>query len=58
MQINVQSRNFTRFEVQGNVIGQDALVLKTMLDQHIQVLEKQESTPLLVFDMANAKNNG
>ena len=55
MQINVQSRNFTRFEIQGNVIGQDALVLKTMLDQHIQALEKQEATPLLVFDMANAK---
>lgn len=55
MQINVQTRNFTRFEIQGNVIGEDALVLKTMLDQHIQALEKQEATPLLVFDMANAK---
>lgn len=56
MQINVQTKNFTRLEIQGNVIGQDALVLKTVLDQHIQALEKQEGTPLLVFDMANAKS--
>ena len=55
MQINVQTRNFTRFEIQGNIIGEDALVLKTMLDQHIEALEKQEGTPLLVFDMANVK---
>ena len=55
MHINVQTRSFTRLEVQGNVIGQDALVLKTMLDEHIQELERQNVTPLLVFDMAEAK---
>ena len=55
MQINIQSTNFTRLEIQGNVIGQDALVLKTMLEEHIQALEKQGVTPMLVFDMANAK---
>ena len=55
MQINIQSKNFTRLEIQGNVIGQDALVLKTMLEDHIQALEKQGVTPTLVFDMANVK---
>ena len=42
MQINVQTKNFTLLEIQGNVIGDDAIVLKTMLDEHIQELEKSE----------------
>ena len=56
MQINVQTKNFTLLEIQGNVIGQDALVLKTMLDQHIQALEKHDATPMLVFNMAHVKS--
>ena len=55
MQIDIQTQNFTRLDIRGNVIGQDALVLKTVLDQHIQALEKQEATPILVFDMKHAK---
>ena len=54
MQINVQTKNFTLLEIQGNVIGQDALVLKTMLEEHIESLAKQDVTPMLVFDMKKA----
>lgn len=56
MQINVQTKNLTLLEIQGNVIGQDALVLKTMLDEHIQELGTQNVTPMLVFNMANAQS--
>ena len=55
MQINVQTKNFTLLEIQGNVIGDDAIVLKTMLDEHIQELGNQGVTPMLVFNMANVK---
>ena len=51
MQVNIQNKNFTVLEIQGRVIGQDALVLKTMLEEHIQKLETQEGTPALIFDM-------
>ena len=55
MQINIQTKNFTLLEIQGNIIGQDALVLKTMLDEHIQTLEKQDVKPMLVFNMADTQ---
>ena len=55
MQIDIQTKNFTLLEIQGNVIGQDALVLKTMLDEHIQELQKQNITPTLVFNMAQTQ---
>ena len=42
MQVNIQNKNFTLLEIQGKVIGQDALVLKTMLEEHIQKLEAQD----------------
>ena len=51
MQIDIQSKNFTLLEIQGNIIGQDALVLKTMLEEHIQELGNQGVTPMLVFNM-------
>ena len=51
MQIDIQSKNFTLLEIQGNIIGQDALVLKTMLEEHIQELGNQSVTPMLVFNM-------
>ena len=41
MQVNIQNKNFTLLEIQGRVVGQDALVLKTMLEEHIQTLEAQ-----------------
>ena len=56
MQINVQTKNLTFLEIQGNVIGDDAIVLKTMLDEHIQELQKQSITPMLVFNMVNTKS--
>ena len=52
MQIDIQTKNFTLLEIQGNVIGQDALVLKTVLEEHIQELGKQGVIPMLVFNMA------
>ena len=55
MQINIQNKNFTLLEVQGRVIGQDALVLKTMLEEHIQELEAQGGAPTLIFNMAGAQ---
>jgi len=55
MQINIQNKNFTLLEVQGRVVGQDALVLKTMLEEHIQELEGQGRTPTLIFNMAGAQ---
>ena len=55
MQINIQTKNFTLLEIQGNIIGQDALVLKTMLDEHVQELEKQGVKPMLVFNMADTQ---
>ncbi len=55
MQINIQNKNFTLLEIQGKVIGQDALVLKTLLEKHIQKLETQTGTPTLIFDMAGAE---
>ena len=51
MQIDIQTKNFTLLEIQGNVIGQDALVLKTVLEEHIQELGKQDVTPMLIFNM-------
>ena len=55
MQVNIQNKNFTLLEIQGKVIGQDALVLKTMLEEHIQKLEEQEGTPTLIVDLAGAE---
>ena len=55
MQIDIQTKNFTLLEIQGNVIGQDALVLKTVLEEHIQELGKQGVTPMLVFNMARTQ---
>ena len=55
MQVNIQNKNFTVLEIQGRVIGQDALVLKTMLEEHIQKLEAQEGTPTLIFNMAGVQ---
>ena len=56
MQINIQTKNFTFLEIQGKVVGQDAIVLKTMLEEHIQGLEAQEGTPTLIFDMAKVES--
>ena len=56
MQINIQTKNFTLLEIQGKVIGQDALILKTMLEEHIQGLETQDGTPTLIFDMADVQS--
>ena len=55
MQVNIQNKNFTLLEIQGRVVGQDALVLKTMLEEHIQQLEAQDGTPTLIFNMAKAQ---
>jgi len=55
MQVNIQNKNFTLLEIQGKVIGQDALVLKTMLEEHIQELEAQGGTPTLIVDMSKAQ---
>ena len=55
MQVNIQNKTFTLLEIQGKVIGQDALVLKTMLEEHIQNLETQDGTPTLIFDMTKAQ---
>ena len=55
MQVNIQNKNFTILEINGKVIGQDALVLKTMLEEHIQKLEAQGGTPTLIFNMAKAE---
>ena len=55
MQINIQTKNFTLLEIQGRVVGQDALVLKTMLEEHIRSLETQNGAPTLIFDMAGAQ---
>ena len=55
MQVNIQNKNFTLLEIQGRVIGQDALVLKTMLEEHIQELEAQGGTPTLIFNLARAQ---
>ncbi|MYA71865.1 STAS domain-containing protein [Candidatus Poribacteria bacterium] len=54
MQVNIQNKNFTLLEIQGKVIGQDALVLKTMLEEHIQELEAQGGIPTLIVDMSKA----
>ena len=56
MQINIQTKNFTLLEIQGKVIGQDALVLKTMLEEHIQGLEAQGGAPTLIFNMAKVQS--
>ena len=55
MQVNIQNRTFTLLEIQGKVIGQDAVVLKTMLEEHIQNLEAQDGTPMLIFNMAKTE---
>ena len=55
MQINIQTKNFTLLEIQGRVVGQDVLVLKTMLEEHIQGIESQGGTPILIFNMAGAE---
>ena len=55
MQINIQHKTFTLLEIQGKVIGQDAVVLKTMLEEHIQNLEAQDGTPTLIFNMAQTQ---
>ena len=56
MQINIRTKNFTLLEIQGKIIGQDALVLKTMLEEHIQGLETQDGTPTLIFNMADVQS--
>ena len=56
MQINIQTKKFTFLEIQGKVIGQDALILKTVLEEHIQGLEMQDGTPTLIFDMADVQS--
>lgn len=56
MQINIQTKNFTLLEIQGKIIGQDALILKTMLEEHIQGLETQDGTPTLIFDMTGVQS--
>ena len=56
MQINIQTKNFTLLEIQGKVVGQDALILKTMLEEHIQGLETQDGTPTLIFNMADVRS--
>ena len=56
MQINIQTKNFTLLEIQGKVVGQDALILKTMLEEHIQGLETQDGTSTLIFDMADVQS--
>ena len=56
MQVNIQNKNFTLLEIKGKVIGQDALVLKTMLEEHIQTLEAQNGTPTLIVNLANAQS--
>ncbi len=55
MQINIQTKNFTVLEIQGKVIGQDAIVLKTMIEEHIQQLEAQGGAPTLIFNMAGVQ---
>ena len=55
MQVNIQNKNFTLLEIQGRVVGQDALVLKTILEEHIQQLETHDGTPTLIFNMAKAQ---
>ncbi len=55
MQINIQTKNFTLLEIQGKIIGQDALILKTMLEEHIQELEGRGGAPTLIFNMAGAE---
>ena len=55
MQVNIQNKNFTILEIQGRVVGQDALVLKTMLEEHIQALEAQGGVPTLIFNMAGTQ---
>ena len=55
MQVNIQNKNFTILEIQGRVVGQDALVLKTMLEEHIQVLEAQGGVPTLIFNMSRTQ---
>ncbi len=52
MQINIQTHNFTIVEIQGRVIGEDAHVLKTVLEQRIQELDAHPGTPTFIFDMA------
>lgn len=55
MQVNIQNKNFTILEIQGRVVGQDALVLKTMLEEHIQGLEAQDGVPTLIFNMSGTQ---
>lgn len=55
MQVNIQNKNFTILEIQGRVVGQDALVLKTMLEEHIQGLEAQGGVPTLIFNMSGTQ---
>ena len=55
MQVNIQNKNFTLLEIQGRVVGQDALVLKTMIEEHIQGLDAQNGAPTLIFNMAKAE---
>ena len=55
MQINIENKSFTVLEIKGRVIGQDALVLKTVLEEHIQKLETQDGIPTLIFDMADVQ---
>ena len=55
MQINIQTKSFTLLEIQGRVVGQDAVVLKTMLEEHIREFETQGGAPTLIFNMAGAE---
>ena len=55
MQVNIQTKNFTVLEIKGRVVGQDALILKTMVEEHIQQLEAQGGAPTLIFNMAGVQ---
>ena len=55
MQINIQNKSFILLEIQGRIIGQDVLILKTVLEEHIQTLESQNIHPVLIFNMAKVQ---
>ena len=54
MQINIHTQSFTRLTLKGKLVGEDAIVLKTMLDAQIESLEKLGGVPMLVLDLAEA----
>ena len=56
MKLKIDTHIFTRIDIHGNIHGDDAIVLKTILDSHLDALEKPDGTPILVFDLAGAKS--